>query len=151
MPQQPVMKLRKLYNTMPFDSKPLKKIDYAGDFDKEFAKFEKIAVPKAKGMDKTGYGPKIYDVRPKSSRRQQARDMMRTSLPTEPRYREDVDPDGSDIEDMKAGRIKPRETKQDMIRRKKKELGIVGQLTESELKTMKRSMSENERKMLGSK
>ena len=129
---------------MPFDSKPLKKIDYAGDFDKEFAKFEKIAVPKAKGMDKTGYGPKIYDVRPKSSRRQQARDMMRTSLPTEPRYREDVDPDGSDLEDMKVA-------KRDLIRRKKKEFGIVGQLTESELKTMKRSMSENERKMLGSK
>ena len=144
MPQQPVMKKRKLYNRMPFDSKPLKKIDYAGDFDKEFAKFEKIAVPKAKGMDKTGYGPKIYDVRPKSSRRQQARDMMRTSLPTEPRYREDVDPDGSDLEDMKVA-------KRDLIRRKKKEFGIVGQLTESELKTMKRSMSENERKMLGSK
>ena len=144
MPQQPVMKKRKLYNRMHFDSKTLKKIDYAGDFDKEFAKFEKIAVPKAKGMDKTGYGPKIYDVRPKSSRRQQARDMMRTSLPTEPRYREDVDPDGSDLEDMKVA-------KRDLIRRKKKEFGIVGQLTESELKTMKRSMSENERKMLGSK
>lgn len=129
MPQQPdtVMKKRKLYNRMAFDSKPLKKIDYAGDFDKEFAKFEKVVTPKSK-----------------SNRRQQARDMMRTSLPTEPRYREDVDPDGSDLEDMKAA-------KRDLIRRKKKEFGIVGQLTESELKTMKRSMSENERKMLGSK
>ena len=108
------------------ERKMLEKIDYAGDFDKELAKYEK-------------------------PRRQQARDMMRTSLPTEPRYREDVDPDGSDLEDMKAGRIKPKETKQDLIRRKKKELGIVGQLTESELKTMKRSMSANERKMLSSK
>ena len=116
------------------ERKMLEKIDYAGDFDKELAKFEKIATPKSK-----------------SNRRQQARDMMRTSLPTEPRYREDVDPDGSDLEDMKAGRIKPKETKQDLIRRKKKDLGIVGQLTESELETMKRSMSANERKMLSSK
>lgn len=84
------------------ERKMLEKIDYAGDFDKELAKYEK-------------------------PRRQKSRDMMRTSKP------------------------EVRETKQDMIRRKKKDLGIVGQLSESELKTMKRSMSANERKMLSSK
>ena len=109
------------------ERKTLEKIDYAGDFDRELAKFEEVVVPKSKGMDKTGYGPKIYDVRPKSSRSQKARDMMRTSKP------------------------ELRETKQDMIRRKKKDLGIVGQLSESELESVKRSMSGKERKMFNSK
>lgn len=93
------------------ERKTLEKIDYSGDFDRELAKFEKIAVPKAKG----------------SNRSKQARDMMRTSKP------------------------EIRETKQDLIRRKKKDLGIVGQLTDSELKSLKRSMSANERKMFNSK
>jgi hypothetical protein len=84
------------------------------------------------------------ELKDKVARQLRAKSMMRTSLPTEPRYREDVDPDGSDLEDMKTA-------KRDLIRRKKKEFGIVGQLTESELKTMKRSMSANERKMLSSK
>jgi hypothetical protein len=129
MPNQPKKMMMKPYKKMGVitdkERKMLEKIDYAGDFDRELAKFEDVVVPKSKGMDKTGYGPNA--VRTKSNRRQQARDMMRTSKP------------------------EVRETKQDMIRRKKKDLGIVGQLTESELKTMKRSMSANERKMLSSK
>jgi hypothetical protein len=112
MPNQPKKMMMKPYKKMGVitdkERKMLEKIDYAGDFDKELAKYEKI--------------PKL-----KSDRSQKSRDMMRTSKP------------------------EVRETKQDMIRRKKKESGIVGQLTESELKTMKRSMSANERKMLSSK
>lgn len=108
MPQQPrkQMMMMKPYKKMGVitdnERKMLEKIDYAGDFDKEIAKYEK-------------------------PRRQQAREMMRTSNP------------------------EVRETKKDMIRRKKKEFGIVGQLTDSELKMMKRSMSAKERKMLSDK
>lgn len=107
------------------ERKTLEKIDYSGDFDRELAKFEKIAVPKAKGMDKTGYGPNTE--RNKSNRSKQARDMMRTSKP------------------------EVRETKQDIVRRKKKEFGIAGQLTESELEAIKDSLSSKEYKILTSK
>lgn len=81
------------------ERKMLEKIDYAGDFDRELAKFEK-------------------------PRRQKAREMMRTSKP------------------------EVMETKQDMIRRKKKDLGLRGQITEGEMASIKRSMTAKERKML---
>jgi hypothetical protein len=128
MPNQPKKMMMKPHKNMGAitnkERKMLEKIDYAGDFDRELAKFEKVVAPKKIDRDVAKLG-KI--VSPKEPRRQQARDIMRTSKP------------------------ELRETKQDMIRRKKKELGIVGTLTESELKTMKRSMSADERKMLSSK
>jgi hypothetical protein len=125
MPQQPKkMMMMKPYKNMGAitnkERKMLEKIDYAGDFDRELAKFEKVVAPKKIDRDVAKFG-KI--VSPKEPRRQQAREMMRTSKP------------------------EVRETKQDMIRRKKNDLGIRGQITEGEMARIKRSMTAKERNM----
>lgn len=127
------------------DRKRIEKID-----------FSKIDVPEGKGLDRTGYGQNVMrtrkdyeddfdkelakfekvvgvetkrdrDLKDKAARQLRAKSMMRTSKP------------------------EVRETKQDMILRKKKDLGIVGQLSESDLESVKRSMSGKERKMFNSK
>ncbi len=85
--------------------------------DKEYKMFEKIDYEGDFDKEMSKYE------KPRSQRSQKSRDMMRTSKP------------------------EVRETKQDMIRRKKKDLGMVGQITEGEMARIKRSMTAQERKM----
>ena len=102
------------------DLEPLKKIsDYGDEFDRELSKVENAAKMKGKGVI-TDNELKMME---KADRQSKAKSMMRTSKP------------------------EVRETKRQMINRKKKDLGIVGQLTEGELSSIKRSMTADERRM----
>lgn len=93
--------------------------NYEDEFDKELSKVENAAKMKGKGVI-TDNERKMIE---KYDRRLKAKSMMRTSNP------------------------EVRETKRQMINRKKKDLGIVGQLTEGELSSIKRSMTADERRM----
>jgi hypothetical protein len=76
MPNQPKKMMMKPYKKMGVitdkERKMLEKIDYAGDFDKELAKFEKVDGVETK---------RDRELKDKAARQLRAKSMMRTSKP----------------------------------------------------------------------